>query len=127
MENKALVRAMKVCWEHKMFVVVKPITKDKFRLAISRNGKEKVGEKVYENKPVTKILFIEANGKKYRQEVVIPSVHQMIETLYMDLYEKNFKGMEPAPVIPVDFDLYMNNKAIQYEKITNHFFTAYQL
>ncbi|MBN8565257.1 MAG: hypothetical protein J0M25_00795 [Flavobacteriales bacterium] len=115
MDNKEFNKVLKVCWEHDVFVVVKPITRGRYKLAISRNKREKLGENVYEDKPVNKTLIFEKNGKKYRQDVTIPSVHQMIEKLYFDLYEKNFKGMEPQPVEPLDYDLFINNKAQKNE------------
>lgn len=103
MVNTEFIKVLKVCWEHNVFVVVKPISRGKYKLAISRNGREKIGEKIYEDKPVHKTLIFEKNNKKYRQDVTIPSVHQMIESLYKDLYNKNFKGMEPKPIIQEEY------------------------
>ena len=100
MRDTALYIATKVCWDHDVYVVVKPISQHKYKLAISRNGREKPGEQVYGDHPVTKPIFIERNGKKYRQEVFVPSVHQKIVELYLDLYQKNFKGMMPKPIEP---------------------------
>ena len=101
MRNSALYIATKVCWEHNVFVIIKPVTKIKFKIAISRNGKEKLGEQVYGDKTVWKTVTTEVRGRTIKQAVEFPSVHKKVEMLYLDLYEKNFKGMQPAPLQPM--------------------------
>lgn len=108
MRDTALIIAMKVCWEHNIFVVVKPIGNNRYKLAISRNGREKIGEQVYGDKATQKYKVVEISGKKYKEEVTVESVHKKIEELYLHLYETNFKGIQPKPIVqesvPVEFN-----------------------
>lgn len=90
--------ATKVCWEHDIYVVIKPVSNKKYRLAISRNGREKLGEQIYELQDVIKKVEVERFGRKQIQEVIIPGLYRKIEQLYLHLYETNFKGMMPQPI-----------------------------
>jgi len=106
MRNTDLYIATKVCWEHDVFVVVKPFGNNKYKIAISRNGREKIGEQIYSDVPKSKVLIYEKGGKKYRQDITIPSVHQKIEELYLHLYITNFKGIQPAAIVSeLDYEL----------------------
>jgi hypothetical protein len=98
MRDSALYVATKVCWEHDIYVVVVPVYNKKYRLAISRNGREKLGEQIYGDKEVTKTIEVEKYNKVQKHEIIIPSVHKKIEQLYLHLYETNFKGMMPQPI-----------------------------
>jgi len=99
MRDTPFIIASKVCWEHNIYVIVKPIGNHRYKLAISRNGREKLGEQIYGDKTVQKFKMIEtSDGKKHRQEIMVESVHKKIEELYIDIYQKNFKGMMPQPI-----------------------------
>jgi hypothetical protein len=108
MRDTPFIIATKVCWEHNFFVVVKPIGNHRCKLAISRNGKEKIGEQVYSDKTEKKVKIVEKAGKKYREEILVESYHKKIEALYLDLYKKNFAPMQPKPIIPEELEVEFN-------------------
>ena len=103
MRNTELYFAQTFCWEHNIFVVVKPINNlGKYRLAISRNGREKLGDEIYEGTAKLKWQVIEtAQGIQKKIKVLVPPVHERIKELYIDIYNKNFniKPVKPAELI----------------------------
>lgn len=99
MRDTELYFAMHFCWDHNIFIVVKPINNNlKYRLAISRNGKEKLGTQIYGDKPSLEMIEqADANGKKKKVTIRIPSVHEQIKALYLDIYRKSCH-IKPYPV-----------------------------
>lgn len=95
MRNTELYFAQKYCWDHNIFVVVKLTSKSgKYRIAISRNGREKLGEEIYENHSHMRLVELQSpTGQKTKHKVVVPAVHDKIESIYIDIFRKN-GGME---------------------------------
>lgn len=99
MRDTELYFAQHFCWDHNIFIVVKPVNNNlKYRLAISRNGREKLGTQIYGDKQTLELIeTTDANGKKKKVTVRIPSVHEKIKELYLDIYRKSCH-VKPYPV-----------------------------
>jgi hypothetical protein len=93
MRNTELYFAQKFCWDHQIFVVVKTTPKlGRYKLAVSRAGREKIGEEVYEsNGYIRTVEMISPTGLKTKHKIPVPPLHVKIAELYIDIYHKNTK------------------------------------
>jgi hypothetical protein len=64
--------------------------KGRYRLAISRNGREKVGEEIYEHDISFRTFETESpTGIKTKHKIAVPPYWKKMEEIYIDIYEKN--------------------------------------
>lgn len=89
--DKLFIEAQKYCWFNEIYVLVKPLPKrGVYKIIISRNGKEKVGNQEYQDSLSFKIIEEKKGEKIIKHKIPIPSVHTKIRELYLDLYQKSF-------------------------------------
>lgn len=91
MRNTELYFAQNYCWDHNIVVVVKQTGKPgKYRIAISRNGREKLGEEIYENHSSVRLMEVTSpTGQKTKHRYTVPPLHEKIESIYIDIFRKN--------------------------------------
>lgn len=96
MRNTEFYFATNYCWENGIFIVVKPVNNNgQYRLAISRNGKEKIGHQVYKDKSTIKMINnIVAYGTQKNTTERVPAVDEKIKELYIDIFRKNINNHE---------------------------------
>lgn len=96
MRDTLFYKASKYCWEHNIYVVVVPLASPgKFKLALSTNGKEKLGQEIYEVKSSRRLVSVVLpSGKLENQSVEVVPLHVGIQNLYISIYNKNTKENE---------------------------------
>lgn len=95
MQNQDIlfIEAQRFCWHNETFIFVKTtVKKGRYRICISRNGKEKLGHEEYEGSVTFKTEVAKQGNKEVKIKKRIPPVHEKIRELYIDIYQKSINN-----------------------------------
>jgi len=89
MDAHEFYKYSKACNEKKITIYPKCSNTGKYKIIINRNGNEKEGEEIYENRPYIKEIEIQTPRGIQKVKKVIPSVWDKILELYKATCIKN--------------------------------------
>jgi hypothetical protein len=80
---------MKACIDNHITIYPKPSNLGKYKIIINTNGREKVGEEIYENESYIKEMILHTPSGIKREKIKVPSVWDKIHELYKTICDRN--------------------------------------
>lgn len=89
MDAKEVYKYMSWCISKNILIYPKASNTGKYRIIICRNGKEKLGNEIYQDKETYKTVDVKTKNGVKKEKVRVPPLHDRIYELYKDIFEKN--------------------------------------
>lgn len=89
MDSKEAAKYFSLCVNSGIKIYPKPSNVGKYKIIINRNGVEKTGDEIYEDKPYIKEVEHKTTTGLKKIKVLVPSVYDKIHELYKEICIKN--------------------------------------
>jgi hypothetical protein len=89
MDGKEFHKYAKACNDNQITIYPKASNSGKYKIIINRNGREKIGDQVYENTSYTREESIHTPSGPQKVTIRVPSVWDKILELYKETCSRN--------------------------------------